>query len=184
MCLSLRSTCIWIQHRSELFLGSTYMLLNSLHSCKSCSLQQPPPPKPHFWQKLSTQSAWLQSSHTLHSILSLQTETRSPLSGPHSLCVGQIMGLCSPKTFHIHTKQLLPARAKVTLRMWCGLTKPLPWLYTESLRSMIIKKVVRKFAFLQESWQVCQVRTSGSAHNCSYHALLYSLFSLWIPKVG
>lgn len=43
---------------------------------------------------------------------------RSPLSGPHSLCVGQSVGLCSPKTFtptpaHTYTKQLLPAGTNV-----------------------------------------------------------------------
>lgn len=40
------SPWIWIQICSRLFLGSSYMPQNSLHSCKSCSVLQPPPHLP------------------------------------------------------------------------------------------------------------------------------------------
>lgn len=67
-----------------------------------------PPPKPHFWQRLSTQSAWLQSSHTLRSILSLQTETLLPLEWtPLSLC-GPDRGPLFTKDFS-HTHKATPA---------------------------------------------------------------------------
>lgn len=57
---------------------------------------------------------WLQSPHTLCSILSLQTEAHSPLwleltraPHTHTLCVGQSMGLSLPKTF-THSQKVAP----------------------------------------------------------------------------
>lgn len=49
MSVCLFSVCsprIWIQIWTWLFLGSSYMPQNSLHSCKSCSVLQPPPHLP------------------------------------------------------------------------------------------------------------------------------------------
>lgn len=46
LCVCLLSVCspwIWIQISCWLFLGSSYMPRNSLHSCKSCSALQAPP---------------------------------------------------------------------------------------------------------------------------------------------
>lgn len=107
------------------FWAQLYTLQNSLTSSESCWMWCPPllsspnhpPSHPPFWQKLSSESVWLQSSHTLHSILSLQTEGPVPLppspwvNPTLSLCVGQSEGPCSPKTF-IQTHKAVPAS-------WC-----------------------------------------------------------------
>lgn len=140
VCVSLCSACVIVVSYfwAPLTCCRTHCTAVRVVECSPLLLPNPPSDKssPHI-------RPWLQSSHTLHSILSLQTEARSPLSGPHSLCVGQSSGL-SAHTRHSHTHEAAPAswckgnsRGKLadgaaSLNLW-------PWLYTESLRRMLIK---------------------------------------------
>lgn len=146
----------------ELFLDCTSTLQSSLHSCKSCSVWQPPTlhsspltkalhavglvtviPHPAFYFKPSDRG-----------LLPLEWTPLS-LCGPED----------GPQFTHTHIKQLLPAFAKVTLRIWYGLTLPGP--YTRSLRSLLIK--------------VFQGRTSGSIHTSVFDAKLFPrLLDQWL----
>lgn len=100
LSVSLCSTCIWIWICSELFLG--FPLTSCRTHCTAVRVVERSPPPPTPPDKSSPRSRpGCSQSHTLQSILSLQTGARSPLSGPHSLSVWA-RARASPHPTHLY----------------------------------------------------------------------------------
>lgn len=104
-----------------------------------------------------------------HPPLYFKPSDRGPLSpltpwvDPTLSVWARVWASAHPRHLHRHTKQLLPAGAKVITEVTSWMVRP--WIISALATLTVWGRCSLKFAFLQESWHVCQDVPVGQTMN-------------------